>query len=212
MKRKGAFITLEGNEGCGKSTQAKLLCDSLRRRGRRVFLTREPGGTRVGDEIRRVLLDRRHASMSALCETLLYMASRAELTEQVILPRLKRGDVVVCDRWLDSTVAYQGYARDLDVRWIRELGRVVTRGLKPDLSLYLDLPVAVGLRRRAQGRKPDRIESKSLVYHEKVRRGFLMIAAAEPRRFKRLAIAPAESAGIVQARIRAEVDRVLRRR
>ena len=203
------FITLEGSEGCGKSTQIQLLQKYLRRKGRRVFATREPGGTRLGEAIRNVLLDPKNGAVSARTETLLYMASRAALTEQVILPHLKK-EIVICDRWLDSTVAYQGYARGLDAKWIRALAREATQGLVPDLTLYLDLPVAAGMKRIAS-RKKDRIERKGLAYHERVRRGFLKIAALEPRRFKRLALSAGESVQAVHARIVQEVDRVLRR-
>ena len=208
--KKGVFITLEGNEGCGKSTQIQRLARYLKKKGRRVFVTREPGGTRLGEAIRAVLLNPVHERMSARCETLLYMASRAALTEEVVLPNLKKG-IVICDRWLDSTVAYQGYARGLDVKWIRALGREATQGLVPDLTLYLDLPVAVGLKRTAKKHALDRIERKGRAYHERVRQGFLRVARLEPRRFKRLALSPGETIEAVHVRIRKEVDRVLRR-
>ena len=210
MKR-GVFITLEGNEGCGKSTQLKWLAKHLRRKGRSVHTTREPGGTALGDAVRRLVLDPKYKRMSPVCETLLYMASRAQLVEQVILPRLKKGQIVLCDRWLDATLAYQGYAGGVDVDWIRRIGETATHGLKPDLTLYLDLPVRVGLKRAARTRPADRIERKALGYHEDVRRGFLQIARSEPRRFRRLAVRPDETIRHVHERIRAEVDRVVRR-
>ena len=172
---KGVLITLEGNEGSGKTTQIKLLTAHLKKKGRRVFTTREPGGTAIGDSIRSILLDPRHTCMSALTETMLYMASRAQLVEEVILPRLKKGEVVLCDRWLDATLAYQGYAGGVPVKWIKELGKTATHGVTPALSLYLDLPVAVGLRRARSSSGPDRIESKALSFHKKVRAGFLRI-------------------------------------
>ena len=209
---KGVLITLEGNEGSGKSTQIKLLTAHLKKNGRRVFTTREPGGTAIGDGIRAILLDPRHTRMSALTETLLYMASRAQLVEEVILPRLRKGEVVLCDRWLDATLAYQGYAGGVPVKWIKELGKTATQGVRPALSLYLDLPVAVGLGRARRSSGPDRIENKALSFHKKVRAGFLQIAREEPKRFRRMAIKPGESIGQVHERIKAEVARVLRGR
>ncbi len=212
MKKKSFFITLEGNEGCGKSTQIRLLHDLLRKKGYPVFTTREPGGSKIGDEIRRILLDPTHREMSVLTETLLYMASRAQLVEEVIFPKLKQGMVVICDRWLDATVAYQGAAGGLSLKWIKEIGRAATRHLTPDLSLYLDLPVRVGLARAKKRHAADRVEKKSLVYHEKVRRGYLRISKEEPVRFRRLPIGPEETAADVHARIQREVERVLAKR
>lgn len=209
---KGIFITLEGNEGCGKTTQIRLLAARLKKRGYDVLTTREPGGTGVGDDVRDVLLNPRHERMTPRTETLLYMASRSQLVEEVIVPALGAGKVVLCDRWLDATLAYQGYAGQVDIAWIKSLGQRATGGLKPVLSLYLDLPVASGLRRARRLRGPDRIEKKSLTYHEKVRRGFLRIAREEPRRFKRLALTEAETPAHVHERIFAEVSRVLGKR
>jgi len=211
LKKQGFFITLEGNEGCGKSTQIHLLGDLLRKKGYPVLATREPGGTTVGDKIRKVLLDPKHR-ISPLTETLLYMASRAQLVEETILPKLKKGTIVICDRWLDATVAYQGYAGGLHVKWIKELGQVATQGLRPDLSLYLDLPVSVGLSRAKDRRKADRVERKSLTYHENVRQGYLKISKEEPYRFRRLSIGSDETVAHVHERIKAEVERVLSRR
>ena len=212
LKRRGIFITLEGNEGCGKSTQIKLLFEHLQKEGRRVFSTREPGGTKLGDEIRALLLDPKHKQMSPVTETFLYMASRAQLVAEVISPRLKNGEIVICDRWLDATVAYQGYAGGLDIRWIRELGRAATRGVSPDLSLYLDLPVKAGLARAKKSHRADRIEQKPVSFHEKVRKGFLAIAKAEPKRFHRLPLSLQESPMEVHERIKLEVHRVLSKR
>jgi dTMP kinase len=208
MAAHGVLITLEGNEGCGKSTQIKLLYRHLKRTGRKVFWTREPGGTKVGDRIREVLLDTRH-EISPVCETLLYMASRAQLVSEVVKPRLAKGEIVLCDRWLDATVAYQGYAGGVDVRWIETLGREATQGIVPKLTLYLDLPVREGLRRTTRHKAADRMERKSLAFHEKVRKGFLTVARKEPKRFRRLAIRKEDSIENVQARIRKEVFRVL---
>lgn len=209
MRGRGVLITLEGNEGCGKSTQSRLLYDHLRKKGKKVFLTREPGGTAIGDQLRQVLLDARNKKMSPVCETLLYMASRAQLVSEVVGPRLARGYIVLCDRWLDATVAYQGHAGGVDTRWIRSLGRTATQGIRPRLTLYLDLPVKAGLARAKKRHLADRMEKKQLRFHQKVRRGFLAIARQEPGRFKRLAIRAQEPVAAVHARILREVSRVL---
>ncbi len=206
---KGLFITLEGNEGCGKSTQIKLLAAYLRKKGRKVFVTREPGGTPVGEEVRKILLSTKHREMSSECETLLYMASRAQLVKEVILPRLKKGETVLCDRWLDATIAYQGYAGGVDVKWIEKLGEGATQGLKPALTLYLDLPVKEGLKRTQHRGRLDRIELKKLAFHTNVRKGFMAIFSEDPGRFRRLALRSEETISEVHERIKAEADRVL---
>ncbi len=208
-RKKGVLITLEGNEGCGKSTQIGLLARALRRRGKKVFVTREPGGTRVSDAIRSVLLDNRHRSMTGVCETLLYMASRAQLIAEVVKPRLEKGFVVLCDRWLDATVAYQGFGEGVDIGWIRTLGREVTQGIAPDLSLYIDIPVRVGLARAKKRRSPDRMEKKDIVFHERVRRGYLHIAKTEGRRFKRIEAREHDSSKTIHERIQKAVHCVL---
>ncbi len=212
MRKKGFFITLEGSEGCGKTTQIRLLRNFLRKKGYLVFATREPGGTPIGDAVRKVLLDLKHRKMSPLTEALLYMASRAQLVEEVIFPKLEKKKIVICDRWLDATVAYQGYAGGLHVKWIKDLGQVATQGLVPDLSLYLDLPVSVGLARAKKRHHADRVEKKSLTYHENVRQGYLKISKEEPYRFRRLSISSDETATDVHERIKTEVERVLSRR
>lgn len=209
--KKGILITLEGNEGCGKSTQIKLLCDSLKKSGYSVFLTREPGGTRVSDGIRQVLLDNKNKGMSPVCETLLYMASRAQLVEEIVLPALKKGKVVLCDRWLDATLAYQGFGGGVDLKWIRSLGAEVTRGVTPALSLFLDLPLETGLRRARARKKADRMEMKDLAFHKRVRQGYLYISKAEPRRFKRVAVRETDGIAAVHEKIKKEVMGVLER-
>ena len=206
---RGILITLEGNEGSGKSTQIRLLYSFLKKKGIKVFLTREPGGTRVGDAIRGVLLDKKNKKMSSFCETLLYMASRAQLVEEVIAPKLRQGVVVLCDRWLDATVAYQGYGGGVDVEWIYQIGRKATLGLKPALSLYLNLPVEAGLRRARKRKAADRIESKNIRFHQKVRQGYLAIARQDPGRFKRIAVSEKDSIAAVHERVKASVLRVL---
>ena len=207
--KKGILITLEGNEGCGKSTQIKLLYDYLKKKRKNVFLTREPGGTRIGDAIRSVLLDPKNKGMNGPTETLLYMASRAQLVEEVIGPRLRMGQIVLCDRWMDATVAYQGFGEGVDVRWIRRLGEEVTRGIRPSLSLYLDLPVKAGLKRARSRKKADRMERKSVLFHERVRKGFLWIAKKDTKRFKRIVLSERHSEAAVFEKIKREIDRVL---
>jgi dTMP kinase len=209
VSARGILITLEGNEGCGTSTQIKLLRKALIKKGKKVFLTREPGGTAIGDQIRKILLSEKNRALSPLSETLLYMASRAQLVAEVVRPRLAKGQIVLCDRWMDATVAYQGYGGGVDVDFIKALGRAATQNITPKLSLYLDLPVRAGLKRAAKRHKADRIEKKSILFHEKVRRGFLAIAKQEPRRFKRLSIREEDSVGAIHERILKEVKRAV---
>jgi dTMP kinase len=179
---KGKFITFEGSEGSGKSTQSKLLARHLRQKGYRVVYLREPGGTGISEKIREILLDGEHKKMCAECETLLYMAARAQVVDEIILPALMRGKIVVCDRFLDSTLAYQGYGLGVDLKRIQEIGAFATAGVKPDLTIFMDLPIRKGLKHR-DGAK-DRIEKRSLVYHCRVRNGYLAMAGKEPRRIR----------------------------
>lgn len=207
---KGIFITFEGTEGCGKSTQIRMLGDWLKRKGLKVVLTREPGGTRAGQLIRSLLLDPKNAGLSDIAETFLYMAARAELVRQVVGPQLKKGRAVLCDRWLDSTEAYQGYGGAVDRRRIHQWGREATAGIRPDLTLLLDLPLEEGLRRVRSARALDRMEKKELSYHARVRRGFLAIARREPGRVKRVSIRPSDSARDVHEKIKEIAGRVFR--
>jgi dTMP kinase len=175
-----ALIAFEGVEGAGKSTQLDLLRRELERRGREVVVTREPGGTPVGERVRAVLLD----PVADLCprtEALLFAAARAQLVEQVIRPALHRGAVVLCDRYLDSSLAYQGGGRGLGRGPVEEVNRFATGGLLPDLVVLLDLDPAEGLRRRQGDR--DRIEAQDLGFHRRVRDAFRELAAGEPKRF-----------------------------
>ncbi len=178
----GRFITFEGIEGCGKTTQIKLLNDALKKRGIETVLTREPGGTKIGDKIRKVLLDAANSEMVALAELLLYEASRAQHVEEKIRPALSAGKVVLCDRFYDSSSAYQGAARKLKSSLVHRLNDIATSGLTPDLTIILDISPKAGLA-RAKGRgKPDRLESEELEFHLRVRAGFLKLAKDEPRR------------------------------
>lgn len=176
------FITFEGPEGAGKSTQLTRLAAQLGEAGVPHVVTREPGGTPLGTRVRGVLLDPA-LSIDPLPEFLLYSASRAQLVANVIRPALARGEVVVCDRYADSSVAYQGFGRGLDGTFLASLTREVTGGLVPDLTVLLDLDPAVGLSRAASRGVPDRLERADLDFHARVREGFLALAARDPGRF-----------------------------
>lgn len=178
---RGIFITIEGPEGSGKSTHSKLLCDFLRRRGYRVLHTREPGGARISEAVRKILLNKNNKGMSDICELFLFLAARAQIVDEIVRPALKKGYVVVCDRFHDATVAYQGYGAGLDLKLIEEMGKLATKGIKPDLTVLLDVETKKGLRRA--GAK-DRIETKSLEFHKRVRGGYLALAEREPERIK----------------------------
>jgi dTMP kinase len=180
MGFKGKFITFEGSEGCGKSTQSKRLLDYLTSKKLPARLIREPGGVAISENIRSILLDKANTAMTKECETLLYMASRAQLVEEVIVPELTKGTILLCDRFLDSTVAYQGHGCGVDVKTIKDIGIFATKGLRPDLTFFLDLDTEEGLRRR--GHERDRIELRSLEYHDRVRSGYHEIAKKEPDR------------------------------
>lgn len=185
MKKKGLFITFEGIEGCGKSTQARLLTESLRAQGQRVLLTREPGGPRISEKIRSLLLNKEFTEMNRLTEVFLYMASRAQHTLEWIIPALKEGQIVICDRYYDSTYAYQGAAREIPEKEIENLNTIATTGLKPDVTYIIDVPVEIGLERLYNGTKAediDRLESEDIDFHRRVRAGYLELAEKEPER------------------------------
>jgi len=182
------FITFEGPDGAGKSTQIDLVARHLRQLGYEVFYTREPGGTAIGDQIREILHDVNNTEMTATAEILLYSASRAQLVQEVILPRLAQGQVVLCDRYADSTYAYQGYGRQLDFDSLRLITRFATQALQPDLTIYLDLEVEEGLRRKSAASAAgqgewNRMDQLELAFHQRVRAGYLEMAAAEPERW-----------------------------
>jgi dTMP kinase len=203
----GLFLSLDGIDGAGKTTQCRELTHWLRNQGRGVRECRDPGGTPSGDRIRQVLLDRETGYLSPLTETFLYMASRSQLVREVIRPVLHHGDIALCDRFLLSTVVYQGYAGELDPQMIWELGRIATEGVLPDYTFVLDMPSGAALARK-QG-PADRMEDKGLVYLERVRQGFLAEAAKNP---ERIVVIPAErTPEEVQQHLREEVSRVLAR-
>jgi len=177
------FITLEGTEGSGKSAQARLLAARLRAAGRAVVETREPGGTLLGAEVRAIVLGRDELDIATRAEALLMNASRAQLVEQVIRPALERDEVVICDRFADSTLAYQGAGRGLPTDALASVIAFATAGLQPDLTLLLDLPVEVGLARKQAQAQANRFEAETLAFHARVRAAYQSLAAAEPHRW-----------------------------
>jgi len=181
---RGLFITLEGIEGCGKSTQAKLLGEYLRSLGHVTVETREPGGTPLAEKIRSVLLDRADEPVASETEAFLVFAARRQHVAHVIEPALARGAIVLCDRFSDSTLAYQGYARGINVRLLERLNRLATHAVTPDLTLLFDLPVATGLARRRSAAETNRLDRESIRFHQKVRAGFLDLAKHHPARMK----------------------------
>lgn len=181
MKR-GLFITFEGIEGSGKTTQHRLLCEELERRGLPVIAVREPGGTAVGDRVREIVLAPQLAEMTAEAEALLYAASRSQLVHQVIEPALKAGKVVVCDRYLDSSIAYQVYGRGLDVDFVLNANRAA-RAVPPRITFLVDIDVETGLARATEA-TADRIEQLGIDFHRRVAEGYRKIAASEPSRFR----------------------------
>ena len=183
------FITFEGIEGCGKTTQLRRLAARLEASGHAVLSTREPGGCPIADQVRGILLNADNSAMAPMAELLLYAAARAQHVAEVVTPALASGKVVLCDRFTDATVAYQGFARGLDFDVIDRLNRLATGGVRPDVTLLLDCPVEVGLGRAharissTTGAKEERFELESLQFHERVRNGYLELAHREPQRF-----------------------------
>jgi len=185
----GYFITFEGIEGCGKTTQLRLLKERLQGAGLQVTSTREPGGCPIADKMRAILLDSENSAITPLAELLLYAAARAQHVQEVIVPALERGEIVLCDRFTDATLSYQGHGRKLDLATIGELNRLATGGVEPQLTVLIDCPVEVGLSRAlarieaTSGAREERFELESVLFHERVRQGYLSLAAAFPARF-----------------------------
>lgn len=180
-----SLITFEGGDGAGKTTLIESLYQTLKARGRRVLKTRAPGATPAGQAIRALLLNQGEIPLSPRCELLLFLADRAEHVQQVIRPALERGEIVLCDRYNDSTIAYQGAGRKLGVEEVSRLCEFASHGLHPSLTLYLDLDPVIGLERvRAAGQEKDRIEAEALRFHQEVRNAFLEIAKRQPQRFR----------------------------
>lgn len=204
----GVFITFEGPEGAGKSTQLTRLVGRLAAEGVAHTVTREPGGTELGSRVREVLLDPL-LTIDPLPEFLLYSASRAQLVANVIRPALDRGEIVVCDRYADSSLAYQGAGRGLDGALLDAITAAATGGLTPDLTVLLDLDPVIGLERAARRGQPDRLEQADLAFHQRVRQGFLELAGRHPQRFLVLDAtqSPDELSGRVWAAVQARVSR-----
>ncbi|NIA13489.1 MAG: dTMP kinase [Nitrospiraceae bacterium] len=207
MSGRGLFITFEGVEGCGKSTQLERLKAHLESRGRDVVTTREPGGTPIAETLRGLLLDPANSAMAPVTELLLYEAARAQHVARLIGPALEAGQVVLCDRFADSTTAYQGAGRGLAEDTLAELHAIATQGVWPDLTLVIDLPVELGLKRARRSGEGDRIEQESIAFHERVRAGFLRQAKSDPGRVR--VVDGTGSVDQVGAAIGAIVDDVL---
>ncbi|MGZ6317592.1 MAG: dTMP kinase [Anaerolineales bacterium] len=193
------FITLEGPEGSGKTSHLPPLVEYLREQGYAVFPTREPGGTSIGEQIREVIHDLKNVEMHPRTETLLYQAARAQIVEEVFKPRLATGEVVISDRYYDSTIAYQGYGHQQDLEQVRALVKYATGGLTPDLTILLDVDIETGLKRKTQnGSEWNRLDAYTLEFHQRVRKGYLEMLKAEPGRWA-VVDAGKEWAGVQEA-------------
>lgn len=177
----GLFITFEGPDGCGKTTQMKLLAEYFEKKGKEVVLTREPGGKGLGEKVREILLNY-DGEVSDRCESFLFLADRAQNIDIIVNPAVKEGKIILCDRHIDSTVAYQGYGRGLNIDRINMLNNLATNGKKPDLTLVFDVDVETSMKR--VGKEKDRMESAGIDFHNRVRKGYLELAKQEPKRIK----------------------------
>lgn len=204
---KGRFITVEGGEGVGKTTNINYIESLIKEKNKTLITTREPGGTALAEAVRGLLLDPAHRGMHPDCELLLMFAARAEHLDKVIRPALERGDWVLCDRFTDATYAYQGYGRGLPLQRIAELEQLVQGELRPDLTLLLDVPVEIGMERAGNRSDPDRFEQENLAFFERIRQGYLSRARAEPERFA--VIDAGQVLETVQSRIRQALERLL---
>jgi dTMP kinase len=202
------FITLEGPECSGKTSHIPYLVEYLREKGHTVFPTREPGGTSIGEQIREVIHDLKNVEMHPRAETLLYQAARAQIVEQVIKPRLKAGEIVISDRYYDSTIAYQGYGHQQDLEQVRALVKYATGGLVPDLTVLLDVDVEEGLRRKKKDNEWNRLDAYTVEFHQRVRAGYLEMEKAEPNRW--VVIDAGRKWNIVQEELRAVIIGKLR--
>ncbi len=204
--KRGMFITFEGPEGCGKTTHAQLLCEYIKSLGHDCVLTREPGGTKAGEEIRRLLLHSSGINMIDLTELFLFEAARSQIVAELIQPNLAAGKWVVCDRFTDATICYQGYGGGIETESIEALNRIATGGLEPDMTILLDVDTAAGLT-RAMSKGFDRIEKKELSYHKRVRDGYLKLAKKQPGRIKVISVDG--SIEYTQTLVRREVDKIV---
>jgi dTMP kinase len=184
INMRGFFITFEGIEGSGKSTQIGILARYLTRKGHRVIVTREPGGTRFGEQIRKILLSVRNHRLDPRAELLLYLASRTQHLEEIIRPALRKGRVVLCDRFSDATLAYQGFGRRLDMKFVQPAVHYAAKGMTPDLTLLLELDVRKGLNRVRHRGRSNRLDQEQRAFHERVRSGYLRLARKDRRRIK----------------------------
>ncbi len=203
---KAIFITFEGGEGSGKSTQIKEAADYLKKLGKKVEVYREPGATQVGEAIRNVILNPKLSRMTAETELLLFLAARAQLMREKIVPALKKGKIVLLDRFEDSTLAYQGYGRGVDIKKIASFFSFVRGNIVPDLTFFLDVPVALGMDRAAKRGKADRMEKAKRDFHERVRKGFLTLASKNPNRIK--VIDSSATISVVREKILEQLDYV----
>ena len=202
---KGKFITFEGPEGGGKTSQLWGIADYLKDQGLEVVVTREPGGTNIGDQVRLILMKLSNTSMHPNTEFLLFQGSRAQHVNELIIPTLEQGGIVLCDRYSDSSLAYQGYGHEMDLEMLKLIINFATRGLKPDLTLLLDLDPGVGLKRRAtQSEQWNRLDAYDLAFHERVRQGYLTMATAEPERYRM--IDASQTMNNVKNQIRVHLD------
>lgn len=205
---KGIFITFEGNDGSGKTTQIMLLSEYLKQNGLEVLILREPGGTPIGEKIRDILLDNRNQGMCTISEMLLYAASRAQLVSTVIKPELAKNKAVICDRFVDSSIAYQGFGRGLDTEKVWMVNQLAIDGCLPDITFFMDVDADTAMaRRNAKGEEADRIESEKMDFHRRVYSGYLELSEREPGRIKRIDVnkSPQE----VFAEIKNHVDQLL---
>lgn len=179
---KGIFITFEGIDGCGKTTQAELLESRLKQERRNIVLVREPGGTVISEQIRSIILDKNHNEMDPITETILLAASRAQLTEEIIIPNVESGNIVISDRYTDSTLAYQGFGRGLDIMWLKNINKFATKDTDPDITILVDIPVEVAIS-RMEGKSFDRMEIEGNEFLKRVRKGYLHLAQDYSDRF-----------------------------
>ena len=207
---KGIFITAEGTDGAGKSTQIKLLTEYLSQKGYSVVLTREPGGTQIGEKIRDLILDSSNTAMTNETEALLYAAARAQHVAEKIIPALKDGKVVICDRFIDSSFVYQGFARKLGVNFIQQINETALNRLQPELTLYFDLSPELGIGRKKNMQELDRMERESAMFHQRVYDGYQKLAEEYPERIKK--IDADRSIGEVHQAVVAEIDQLLAKR
>ena len=198
------FITLEGPEGSGKTSHIPHLVEYLRNKGYTVFSTREPGGTSIGEQIREVIHDLRNQEMHPRTETLLYQAARAQIVEQVIKPRLAKGEIVISDRYYDSTIAYQGYGHQQDLEQVRALVKYATGGLNPDLTFLLDVDVEEGLKRKKKDNEWNRLDAYTIDFHKRVRAGYHQMVKAEPNRW--VVIDAGQAWELVQEKLRGVIS------